>query len=393
MAARPALRLAALLLLRGQARGIVRRDDVDPQLYATTPAAYQGAVLMLNPDGDAPGKPGSRRFNVECAATMISREHLVTAAHCLCDDDASSAADGARLRTTPDLWVEKQHYPVTVAGEKHTVVASYLNPDCHFRCNKDGPNRCDVAVLKLARPVVTSAMTPYPVYNRSDEVGKRVQMVGWGVTGTANNISKRDCNNGPEDGVFRHAENVVTAANGVIEYKMDSPPQALPLEGICQRGQRRPALPHGQSQRHFHRRSQLGLGRQEWLPLRLHGPVQPAVGAVRLHPAHRRRRPRPRLQHHAAEALRQGAQRGRLRLRAVLRPEPARAAEGGLRQREDLRVVRRCPAAAAAAAAAAAPVSNAPLCTVHIVSMRMQTYIISLHKQPAPEPSITVPWA
>ena len=236
MAARPALRLAALLLLRGQARGIVRRDDVDPQLYATTPAAYQGAVLMLNPDGDAPGKPGSRRFNVECAATMISREHLVTAAHCLCDDDASSTADGARLRTTPGLWVEKQHYPVTVAGEKHTVVASYLNQACKFKCSKDGPNRCDVAVLKLARPVVTSAMTPYPVYNRSDEVGKRVQMVGWGVTGTANNISKRDCNNGPEDGVFRHAENVVTAANGVIEYKMDSPPQALPLEGISASG-------------------------------------------------------------------------------------------------------------------------------------------------------------
>ena len=44
MAARPALRLAALLLLRSQARGIVRRDDVDPQLYATTPAAYQSAV-------------------------------------------------------------------------------------------------------------------------------------------------------------------------------------------------------------------------------------------------------------------------------------------------------------------------------------------------------------
>ena len=130
MAARPALWLTALLLLRSQARGIVRRDDVDPQLYATTPAAYQSAVLMLNPDGDPPGKPGSRRFNVECAATMISREHLVTAAHCLCDDDASSAADGARLRTTPGLWVEKQHYPVTVAGEKHTVVASYLNQAC-----------------------------------------------------------------------------------------------------------------------------------------------------------------------------------------------------------------------------------------------------------------------
>ena len=60
-------------------------------------AAYQSAVLMLNPDGEAPGKPGSRRFNVECAATMISREHLVTAAHCLCDDDASSTADDSVL--------------------------------------------------------------------------------------------------------------------------------------------------------------------------------------------------------------------------------------------------------------------------------------------------------
>ena len=38
-----------------------------------------------------------------------------------------------------------------------------------------------------------------------------MQIAGWGVTGTANNVSKHDCNNGPEDGKFRAAENVVNA--------------------------------------------------------------------------------------------------------------------------------------------------------------------------------------
>ena len=115
------------------------------------------------------------------------------------------------------------------------MIDSYENPDCKFKCGKDGPNKCDVAVVKLDSPVTTAAMTPYPVYNRSDELGKRVQIVGWGVTGTANNVSKHDCNNGPEDGMFRAAENIVASANGVIKYVMDEE-NALPLEGICASG-------------------------------------------------------------------------------------------------------------------------------------------------------------
>eukprot|EP01052_Picozoa_sp_SAG31_P062341 SAG31_NODE_21328_length_552_cov_0.969095_1_plen_179_part_01 len=148
--------LLLLLLALGDAEAVVRRPDVPDLAYTSSPKHFQSAVIILNPDGKhndpTGGKPGSKNFNVDCAATMISRQHAVTAAHCLCSDDAGHEVDGH-----PGKF--PHGYKVLVAGELHTVAESYENPDCKFKCGKDGPNKCPLLSVDsglVAKPPLTS---------------------------------------------------------------------------------------------------------------------------------------------------------------------------------------------------------------------------------------------
>ena len=156
---------------------------------------------------------------------MISQNHVITAAHCF---------EGGR----------KQGFTVKGYSWKRKAKATHFNPDCQFHLLNDGPNRCDVAIVELETKEDDAPVTAVPVYNGSDEEGKTLTFFGWGVTGTADKISKRDCNDGPEDGVFRTGQNVVAKATapieggGLIEYTMraNDDKRALPLEAICASG-------------------------------------------------------------------------------------------------------------------------------------------------------------
>jgi hypothetical protein len=97
--------------------------------------------------GQAPGQPD---FHVECAATMITLQHAVTAAHCICN-------------------AKKQGYYVTIANTRFKVKGSYRNPGCAFACDDRtgfrGPRRCDLAVIELEFPILVGGVVPFPVYN------------------------------------------------------------------------------------------------------------------------------------------------------------------------------------------------------------------------------------
>merc|ERR1712000_579744 len=100
---------------------------------------------------------------------------------------------------------------------------------------------CDVAIVELDGEVNVEAI---PVYQWDDEQGKHMDIYGWGVTGRADKIKAKACNEGAEDSHFRHAENTVKAATapalggGLLEYTMskNNDKDTLPLEGISASG-------------------------------------------------------------------------------------------------------------------------------------------------------------
>jgi len=208
---------------------IVRRDDVEDSKYIVDPSMYP-AIMILNNDDNIKMRDVFRKghangtllapneFNADCGATLVGKKFAITAAHCVCD--------GA-----------KSGYSVTIAGTKHKVVASHVQSSgCVFHCKHGGyPNKCDVAILELEDEV--SGVTPYPVYHGDDEVGKTLTFAGWGVAGAAGQVKEKQCEDGDETGDLRHAQNVITKADGVIEYVMDKPGDgALPMEGIMESG-------------------------------------------------------------------------------------------------------------------------------------------------------------
>ena len=182
-------RIALLLLLwASAASGIVIRHDRDDSAYLALGAKYP-----------AVGHLGGR---VGC--TLIAPQWVITAAHTI---EESGPYDDLR---------------VTFGSESYKVVKIILHP---LRELEAVDTRGDMALLKLDRPV--QGIAPVQLYEKDDELGKVITLVGRGETGNGMTGPQ-----GERDHKVRAARNQIewTDATSLIA-EFDLPAEALDLEG------------------------------------------------------------------------------------------------------------------------------------------------------------------
>ena len=197
-----------LMLLSSTATAVVIRHDVDDAKYRVPATAFPALV-------DMPG---------EGHGVLIDPRWVVTAAHTIPRHGGLQqveingiARDVARVvvhpgyRTPPDALIEQ----AMASGEAVLILVLIASAD-------------DIALLELAQPVTDVA--PVARYDKADEPGQVIQILGKGATATGSTGHNPQ---GPNRTALRRAFNKVTSAHDRwFCYVFDEPPQALPLEGI-----------------------------------------------------------------------------------------------------------------------------------------------------------------
>ena len=177
----------------------------------------RAVITKENPSSALVRDPSQTKFFVslfdkgDCAGTVIGASFVVTAAHCVCGAKSIVAID--------------------YKDEKYTATKAYQNPSRKFNCNRDGPNKNDVAVLEFEKGVF-DGHDPRKVYSGSDEVSKTIWILGRGISGRPDDYpTAKSCRKGSDDGLLREGFNVVDVANrGVITYDMSPPSSGTQLE-------------------------------------------------------------------------------------------------------------------------------------------------------------------
>ena len=152
-----------------------------------------------------------------CVATLIDPRWALTAAHCVEETGLQGHIDS------------QGEYIVQIAGTLQGIDHVAMHPDYQFRYDKDNSAReVDMALLRLAQPLAMPR--PVPLYRASDEQNQVATLLGWGYFGIGTTGIQRD------DGRFRLAHNVVTAAAQRLRFMFDDPRlpgnAAVDLEGI-----------------------------------------------------------------------------------------------------------------------------------------------------------------
>src|SRR5262249_30100112 len=112
---------------------------------------------------------------------------------------------------------------VMFSGQRYEVEKAFLHPN---RVKGSVDSSADMALLKLTRQV--EGITPVLLYEKGDEVGKVVTIVGRG--GTGNGLTGQTM---PKGHTLRGATNRIEAAlENSILMTFDAPPGGTNLEGI-----------------------------------------------------------------------------------------------------------------------------------------------------------------
>lgn len=152
-------------------------------------------------------------FRGSGAAALIAPDWLLTVAHV-----ARHIPTGIRLS-------------VELAGKRHpiarTIVCPYYEPK--WEQDESDPDTVDLAVVQLAMPVEDVA--PFKLYDRSDELGQEMILLGWGECGNGLHGAR-----GADHTLRRVTNQIHEVDNYWIKYRFEAPPKGTVLEGVSANG-------------------------------------------------------------------------------------------------------------------------------------------------------------
>jgi len=186
------LRLIPILItviLSINTSAIVMRHDVAAEEYLLDTLDYQSTILI---DG--------------CTATLIAPRWILTAAHCI--------GQGYQPGTQ-----------VNIGDEVLEVMQNHIHP----AFDKEIKHIHDIALIELFDP--SFSKLPTPIYEKNDEQGKVLKLVGFGNTGNG----KVGVNNNCFPCDLRGADNFIDLASDYhLRFRFDDPKDnnSLPLEGV-----------------------------------------------------------------------------------------------------------------------------------------------------------------
>jgi hypothetical protein len=154
-------------------------------------------------------------FRGHGGASLIAPTWLLTAAH-----------------VAQDIPTEVR-LSVALAGKRYPIARTLLHPayDREWRAGDedDGNTTVDLALVELEAPV--EDVLPFALYDRSDEQGQEVLLLGRGEFGNGIRGARGT------DRALRQATNRIDEADDCwLKLRFDAPPDGTFLEGVCGRG-------------------------------------------------------------------------------------------------------------------------------------------------------------
>ena len=204
----------ALFLLLGvtcNAGAVVVRDDVDDARYRIAASAFPALVDMPT----------------EGHGVLIAPQWVVTAAHAIAWQPRMNVVV---LDGTPRAVAQIIFHPGYKKLPQALIDAAMKSGDAStamtFIASSD-----DIALVKLASPVTD--VTPAKIHAGALD-GNTIRIIGKGATATGATGHEPT---GPNRTDLRHAFNTVSSSKDRwLSYAFDSPPDALPLEGMAGNG-------------------------------------------------------------------------------------------------------------------------------------------------------------
>lgn len=155
-------------------------------------------------------------FHGHGAASLIAPTWLLTAAH------------------VAQIIPAEVAMSVELAGKRYPIARTILHPAYDQAWitldeSDENINTIDLALVELALPVEN--VLPFDLYDRSDEQGQEVLLLGQGQFGNGIRGVRGS------DHALRRATNQIDEVNAYwLKFRFDAPPKGTFLEGVCGRG-------------------------------------------------------------------------------------------------------------------------------------------------------------